>query len=197
MSWILARVKAMHWATKIFSVVFLVQAGIYLAQAYQLKHLSVPSFSELRRAEGKLILVKQGRDWLTGVEHPDGSRELFTCQRPGSGLSKFCFLSDVVMKYKLDTKPEVILWWYPMTAPLEDKTYPYIFQVQLLKDSQPLSVKRKYGKPIAYSYKDSSSGFNFEKTHGVRGKIGMAGLYVLGLVFLFIWESYKYSTRKD
>lgn len=197
MNWLWGRIKAMHWASKIFSIVFLVQAGVYLVHAYQLKHLQIPAFSELRRVEGKLILVKQRRDWLTGVEHPDGSMELFTCQPPGSGLRKLCFMSDVIEKYKLDAKPEVILWWYPLTAPLDGNVYPFIFQVQLLKESKPLSIKRKYGNPISYSFEDRSNQFNFLKTQGVRGEFGMAILYVLGVIFLFIWESHKHSVREE
>ncbi len=196
MNWLWVRIKAMHWAAKLFSVVFLVQAGVYLAQAYQLKHLKIPAFSELRRVEGKLILVKKGRDWLTGVEHPDGTRELFTCQGPGD-RTKFCFMSDVVQKYKLDTKPEVALWWYPMTAPLEDGIYPFIFQIQMRGSSQPFAYTLSYGRRIEYSYKASIDGVTYDKTHGVRGKLGMAILYVLGVLFLFMWESYKYSMREE
>ena len=187
----------MHWAAQVFSVVFLVQAGVYLAQAYQLKHLRFPAFSELRRAEGKLILVKQGRDWLTGVEHPDGSKELFTCQRPGSGLKKFCFMRDVVEKYKLDAKPSVVIFWYPMTAPLENKIYPYIFQIQLWGENKPFGFSRRNWKRVEYSYQSEADAFAIEKNNGPSRKIGMAILYALGVVFLFLWEAFKYSTREE
>lgn len=192
LNWLWVRVKAMHWAAKLFSVVFLVQAGVYLAQAYQITHLKVPAFNELRRVEGKLILVKQRRDWLTGVEHPDGSRELFTCQWPGGRKTKFCFMRKTVEKFKLDTMPEVILWWYPMTAPLEDRIYPYIFQMQMKNENQPFRYPISLGRMHEFSYKEYTP-----TSTDVRGKYGMAILYALGVVFLFMWESYKYSTRKE
>jgi hypothetical protein len=151
LKWFWVRALAMHWASKLFCLVFLVQAGVYLAQAYQLKYLRIPAFDELRRTEGKLILVK------------------------------------------LDTKPEVILWWYPMTVPLEDRIYPYIFQVQLKNENRPLGS----GSRIDYSYAEKAkpTGLPSLKTKGVRGKLGMALLYILGFIFLFLWESYKYSAR--
>lgn len=193
LKWFWVRALAMHWASKLFCLVFLVQAGVYLAQAYQLKYLRIPAFDELRRTEGKLILVKQGEGWLTGVEHPDGSKELFNCQWPGLGMNKLCFMKPVIDKFKLDTKPEVILWWYPMTVPLEDRIYPYIFQVQLKNENRPLGS----GSRIDYSYAEKAkpTGLPSLKTKGVRGKLGMALLYILGFIFLFLWESYKYSAR--
>lgn len=192
LNWIWVRIKAMHWAAKLFSAAFLLHAGVYLVQAYQLKHLQVPPFSELRKVEGKLILVKQGREWLTGVEKPDGSKELFTCQLPGVGGNKLCFMDIVINKYKLDTKPDVIIWWYPMTAPLEDKIYPYIFQVQLGSEQTPLGL----GTRLDFSYDAKITGFQVLSSEGPRGKVGMSLLYVFGVVLLVVWESFKYSTRK-
>jgi hypothetical protein len=197
LNWFWVRLKAMHWAAKLFSVVFLLHAAVYLAQAYQLTYLKIPAFNELRRAEGKLILVKKGRDWLTGVEHTDGSEELFTCQRPGTGLGKFCFTSDVVNKFKLDTKPEVTIWWYPISTPLEDKIYPYIFQIQLKGENEPFGFARRNWKRVEYSYQANIDAISLSRSQGVRGKIGMAILYAFGVLFLFLWQSFKYSTREE
>lgn len=180
----------MHWAAKLFSVVFLLHTGVLLAQAYQLKHLRVPAFNELHRAEGKLVLIKKDRDWLTGVEHPDGSQEFFTCATPGAGTRNLCFMDVEINKYKLNLKPEVIIWWYPMTTPLEDRIYRRIFQFQLSADDKPLG----YGTRNERSYAKAS--FHFLRTHGIRMNIGMALLYALGVVFLFVWESYKYTRTK-
>ena len=107
--WVWVHLKAMHWTAKLFSVVFFVHACVLLTYAYQLSRMVVPEFDELHRAEGKLVLVKSGRDWLTGIEHPDGSRELFSCQRPGSGGDKLCFMDVVIKKYELDTKPDTVI----------------------------------------------------------------------------------------
>jgi len=197
LNWLWVRIKVMHWAAKLASVAFLLHAGVFLAQAYQLKHLKAPAFNELHRTEGKLVLVKKGRDWLTGIEHPDGSRELFTCALPATGNKNFCFMRSLIDTYKLDAKPEVILWWYPITAPLEDRVYRHIFQVQLKNESRPLSFKRTYdGKvfdEVSYSYEQARRGF--DNTQGIRGKLGMALLYAFGVLFLFLWESYKYSMK--
>jgi len=195
MNWFWDRLKAMHWAAKLFSVVFLLHAGVLLAQAYQLKHLKVPAFSELRLAEGKLIFVKQGKDWLTGVAHQDGTRELFSCQLPGGDKRKSCFFKDVREKYKLENEPKVVIWWYPIKVPLEDKIYPYIFQIQLGDSAKPFSYKFTDGREIVFSY-SARSDFAFEKTHGIRTKVGLAIMYVFGVVVVFLWESFKYSTRR-
>lgn len=191
LKWVWVRIKAMHWAAKLLSVVFLMHAGVLLAQAYQLRHLKVPTFDELRRAEGKLILVRQGRDWLTGIEHADGTKELFTCALPGVSKKNLCFMDVIIEKYGLDRKPEVILWWYPLAAPLEDRVYRYIFQVQLAGQSKPLG----YGNRINYSFEGAPQSFKNLSTKVVKRKIGLAMAYVFGIVFIFLWESYKYSTK--
>ena len=198
MNWLWVRVKSMHWASKLFSVAFLLHAGVYVAYAYQLKHIEMPAFNDLYRVEGKLVLVKRGRDWLTGIERPDGTRELFTCALPAVEKRNFCFLKDIVEVYKLDAKPDVILWWYPMSAPLEDRVYRHIFQVQLKNHSKPLGFKRTYeGRVIdEFSYSYNPKGLEFHKTHGVRGKLGMALLSLLMVLFVFLWEAYKYSARE-
>lgn len=198
LNWLWVRFKAMHWASKLFSAVFLLQAGVYAVQAYQLEHLEMPAFDDLHRVEGKLVLVKQGRDWLTGIEHPDGTRELFTCALPGVGNKNLCFMKDVIDMHRLDAKPDAVLWWYPLTTPLEDRVYRHIFQVQLKNQSKPLSFKRTYDGRVVdeFSYSYTPERLDFQKTHGVRGKLGMVLLYACGVVFVFMWESYKSRMRE-
>jgi hypothetical protein len=96
--WLWVRIKAMHWAAKLVSAILIVHACVLLAQAYQLKHLVALGFDHLNHVQGKLVLVKKGRNWLTGVEYPNGSTELYSCRLPGVNSADFCFMSDVVSR---------------------------------------------------------------------------------------------------
>lgn len=144
--------REMHWTYKFASVVFFLHACFYAQEKYQLMAMQLPPYSQLQRAEGRLVFQKVGNYSLTGIEDAGGNVQLFSCQLPGVHRSKYCFLSDERNKYGLNDKPHAVVLWYPVRVPFERHQYRYIFEIRLHDQGEPFTFNTGLGKTISFSY---------------------------------------------
>lgn len=181
--------REIHWTYKFTGVVFFLHACFYVLEKYQLMSMQLPAYSQLQRAEGRLVFRKVGNDWLTGVEDADGNAHLFGCQLPGVHRSKYCFLSHVVKNYGLNERPHAVVLWHPVQVPFESHQYRYIFEIQLHGEGGPFAYQSISGKTTAFSYSRSIQ--RIDKAQKNQSAYGMMLMSMASMVIVLVLGFWK------